>query len=354
MIYILNIYHVEDKAKWNQIVKSFANWDVYYLNEYARSFQLHGDGDPMLIEYQDENTRFCYVVMVSDIGRCSKFNNRLELGKFFDMETPYGYGGPLCDSESISSESQHQYYNEVNGFCFEKGIVSQFVRFHPLLENHNLLSEVIDTRELKDSIFIDTSSQEIIWSNLDSKNRNMIRKAQKNGIIIRQMPVSEYKSFVDLYNETMIKDEADEYYFFDEKYFESQKDLNENACIFYAYMNDQPVSGAIIYYNEKYMHYHLAGSNTRFRKFAPNNLLLYEAASWACEHGIKKMHLGGGIVADDNLFGFKKQFNKNGRLPFVIGKTVFNQDVYDRLKVIRKQIDNSFNENNSFMIQYRA
>ena len=292
--------------------------------------------------------------MKSDIGLFSKFKNKLELGRYFDLETPYGYGGPLSDTGFISDESQQSFLKEFSDYCKSNRIISQFVRFHPLLNNHLLLPDVIESRVLKETIYIDTSSPDLIWSNLDSKNRNMIRKARKSGITIQCVPIEDYEDFVPFYNETMVKDSADDYYFLDNEYFESQKKLNNNSCVFYAVLDGKPISGAIFYYNSQFMHYHLAGTHTEFRRFAPNNLLLYEAACWASEKGIKKLHLGGGIVADDNLFRFKKQFNKNGRLPFVIGRTVFDKNAYNELIGIRKDLDIGFSKHNAHMIQYRA
>lgn len=37
---------VRDREEWNRLVKSFPNWDIYYLYEYVRSLELHGDGSP--------------------------------------------------------------------------------------------------------------------------------------------------------------------------------------------------------------------------------------------------------------------------------------------------------------------
>ena len=152
----------------------------------------------------------------------------------------------------------------------------------------------------------------------------------------------------------MKKNSADEYYYFDESYFRSQIELKENACFFYALREGHPIAAAIVYYNDRFMHYHLAGSYSEYRKFAPSNLLLYEAACWASGQGIKKFHLGGGMTQDDSLFGFKKQFNKFGRLPFVIGRTVFDNEKYRALLEMRKKLDPDFDENNGRMIQYRA
>ena len=46
------IAHTEIE-KWNTIVKSFPEWDIYYLCEYAISLMIHNDGVPILLYYDD-------------------------------------------------------------------------------------------------------------------------------------------------------------------------------------------------------------------------------------------------------------------------------------------------------------
>ena len=313
---------------------------------------LHGDGDPLLIEYRDEETYFCYVVMKSDISKCVGFGGNLESNKYFDFETPYGYGGPLCDTV-IPEASQMTFLKEITEYCVENRIVSQFVRFHPLLGNHELAPLAIETRYLRDTIYIDTASPELIMQNMDSKNRNMVRKAIKNGVTIQRKDIEDYSEFIDMYNETMLKDNADSYYIFNDDYFKSQGALRGHASIFYAMHEGKAIAGSIMYYNDNYVHYHLAGTHTEYRTLSPSNLLLYEVACWASERGIKQFHLGGGMAPDDSLFGFKKQFNKNGRKPFVVGRTIFDKKSYDELMDIRKKLDQRFDKENGRMIQYR-
>lgn len=334
-------------------MKRFSDWDVYYLCEYAYSFKLHGDGEPLLFYYTDEDMQLCYVVMKADIAMDKRFDGVIECGKWFDLETPYGYGGPLVDG-NVSEKSQRLFLSELSTYCKNNRIVSQFIRFHPLLDNATKLPLVFETRYLRDTIYIDTSAKDLILKNMDSKNRNMVRKAQKNGVSIVCKSIEEYLPFKDLYAETMQKDNAEEYYIFNDDYFNAQNAMKDNSCIFYAMRENRPVAGAIIYYNDRFAHYHLAGSHTEDRKYAPSNLLLYEVACWASEKGIKSFHLGGGMAPDDNLFGFKKQFNKLGRLPFYVGRTIFDRDGYNYLLNIRKKSDLLFEKNNKRMIQYRA
>lgn len=349
----MKFFTYKQSAQWDKYVKSFPNWDVYYLCEFAVSLMLHGDGEPLLIYYEDECARMCYVLMKNDIASCTSFKNCLPFGKYFDCETPYGYGGPLVDGE-FSESSQKEFAEQLNAFCKESGIISQFIRFHPLLGNQKFFSEVSENAYMRDTIYIDTSSEHNIIANLDSKNRNMIRKAKKAEIQVMRRPMDDYQAFFEMYCETMQQHDADDYYYFNEKYFDFLRDtLKDNAAVFYTMLDNRPIGGAIFLFNEKIMHYHLAGMHREYRNLAAGNLLLYEAAIWAGKNGITQMHLGGGLNENDNIFGFKKQFNKNGRLPFYVGRTIFIRPAYDRLLHIRKQLDPKFDINNHFLIQYR-
>ena len=91
---------------------------------------------------------------------------------------------------------------------------------------------------------MDTESPELIMKNMDSKNRNMVRKAAKSGVTIERRPIEQYQEFLPIYQETMIKDDADDYYFFDENYFKAQLELKDNACIFYAMLDGHPIAAA--------------------------------------------------------------------------------------------------------------
>ena len=72
----------EQAVQWDEYVKSFPDWDVYYLCQYARSLMLHGDGEPILVCYEDKYTRMCYVLMKNDIAMYPPFKNCLPLGKY--------------------------------------------------------------------------------------------------------------------------------------------------------------------------------------------------------------------------------------------------------------------------------
>lgn len=331
---MINYYTLEKNDDWDNIVKSFENYDVYYLSGYVRAFQINGEGDPILVYYEDGITRAINVVIRRDISKCEYFNKSLRTGEWFDVVTPYGYGGFL-----VEGNDYEKLCKEYIQFCCDNNIVCEFVRFHPLLSNWTSVEVLYKDIHLGDTVYIDTKSEEQIWKNFSSKNRNVIRKAQKAGLEVfwcRDPKI--IKPFIEIYNATMDKDQASEYYYFKEKFYQSiLSDLKHNAMWFYALSNGEIAAISIFMFCNKNMHYHLSASQKKYQSFAPTNLLIYEAALWANKNGYERLHLGGGVGSGhDSLYKFKKAFNRGEDLEFHIGKRIFNKKKYKELCEMRE------------------
>lgn len=142
----------------------------------------------------------------------------------------------------------------------------------------------------------------------------------------------------------MASNDADKYYFFGKEYYKYFiNELRFNSLVFYATYKEKIIAMSIILFCNNQMHYHLSGSCKEYRHLAPTNLLLYEAACWGSENGFKTFHLGGGLGSQqDNLYNFKKAFNRNSVNVFSIGKKIFNRDKYEYLVSLRDDRKNFF------------
>lgn len=353
----LKIIKFNDQEKWDNIVKSFKQWDVYYLNGYVKGFKLIGDGEPLLFYYEEDNFKLCYVTMKRDISKLQVFNKVIVNKKYYDFCTPYGYGGPLIEGE-ISENNMIQFMKLYQQYCLSEGVISEFIRYSPILNNSKYTSGFYENINIRDTVAIDLNgNEEELWQNITSKNRNMIRKALKNNIVIKHgISVEIKKQFMDIYIDTMKRDDAEEYYYFNTEFFESIfDDLKENVTIFYAELNGNIIAASIVLYNDKYAHYHFSGIRREYMNLAANNLLLYGVASWANTNGIIKFHLGGGYSSrNDSLFKFKKSFTKKEPLEFFIGKRVLDNKKYETLIKHREIYDSNFNKNNEFFPKYRG
>ena len=345
---MLKIYTLEDLTGWDSTIRSFSDHDVYYLSGYVKAFQLHGDGEPLLFYYEDEAVRGINVVMKRDIAKDVHFAGKLPEGQYFDFSTPYGYGGWLIEGEQTDS-----LFDAYESWCRENGIISEFVRFHPVLKNHIYSEKRYEVIPLSNTIALDLSSPEVIWAGLTSKNRNMVRKAQKNGVRIYHGRYPEiFEKFRTIYNGTMDKDQAEKYYYFSEGFYHSVlNDLPQEAQIFYAQIEDGTIVAASIMLTANgRMNYHLSGSLREYQNMAPSNLLLYEAALWGGTNGCKTMHLGGGVGSqEDSLYQFKKAFYRGEPCRFHIGRKIFLPEQYKNLEALRIDFPDG-----AFFPRYRA
>ncbi len=341
-------YTIEESGKWDEVVRSFSHFDVYYLSGYVKAFQLHGDGIPLLFYYEGENVRGINVVMKRDISNDLFFSDKLKNNEFYDFITPYGYGGWLIEGSGEKSSLFEAYEK----WCKEHHVVSEFVRYHPILNNAEETKEFYDVANLGNTISMDLSSPDVIWQNLTSKNRNMVRKAQKNGVKIYHGNYPEiYIKFKEIYNLTMDSDNAKPYYYFGDKFYNSIcNDLLNEAQVFWAEFEGQIIATSIILSANGYMNYHLSGSLREYQYLAPSNLLLYKAALWGCYNGYKSFHLGGGVGSkEDSLYKFKSAFNRSDTKQFAIGKKIYLNNVYDKLSFIKDS-----NADKGFFPKYRA
>lgn len=342
---MIRIFDISQSATWDEIVKSIPNYDVYYLSGYVKAFQIHGDGLPQMFYYENNGLRGIYVYMKRPTA----------IEGLYDSITPYGYGGFLLEGDT-SDENIKTLWAAYVWKMKEENIVDNFVRYHPVLANAVLMKTCSDVIDLGKTVAMDLTSEEVIWTNIHSKNRNMICKAEKNGVTIHHArDYGLFKDFVRIYNETMDKDHAEAYYYFEEEFYKSiHEDLFDHYEMFYAVYGEQIIAMSIILFANRQMHYHLSGSMIEYRNLAPSNLLLYEAALWGCKQGYRTFHLGGGVGSnEDNLYKFKATFNRKSDYQFSIGKQIFNQERYDDLVRQRSQMDESFDMKSSFFPLYR-
>ena len=294
---MLSTYTLEDSDTWDKIVKSFKDYDVYWLSGYVKAFKIHGDGEPLLFFYEKGNTRGINVVMKRDIARDPHFSGLMSENTYFDFSSPYGYGGWIIEGECYSN-----LFEDYEGWCVNNNIISEFTRFHPLLENYKKCSGNYEVIPLGNTIAMNIVSPDIIWNNITSKNRNMIRKAKKNGVVVYSGRYPEiFQTFRNIYNSTMDKDNAEKYYYFSSNFYQSiLNDLPQNAQVFYAVYENNIIAASIILAANGKLNYHLSGS-IKDRLIYCFMKLLYGDALTAIKPFILEVVLAVGMIISINL-----------------------------------------------------
>lgn len=348
-----NVIDFNNKELWEKIVK---DKEIYYFWQYVDAFYKNGDGVPFLAYAKNDNNYVFNVYFKRDISNDKNLEGKIEKNLFFDISSPYGYGGIDVVGEE-DPELINYYFSEFKKYCKKNNIISEFVRLNPLSDNYKFYSNLnYELIQLSKTVYINLEDEEKIWTNMESNCRNKIRKAQKYNLAIKTgFDEQMFQEFIYIYKETMARDSATDYYYFNKDFFDSiYENLKNNAIIYTVYFEDKPINSILVIYNGKNCHYHLSGTLTEYMKLAANNLSLYEIAKDFCQKGYKKFHLGGGYGGDASpLLKFKKSFNKDGELDFYIAKMIFNQELYDKLVSIREN-DENFDKNSNYFPLYRS
>lgn len=300
--------------------------DIYFTDDYCKIYEKNGEGILETFVLEESNAKLIYKFLKREIKSID--------GKvYFDITTPYGYGGPLIISENKEYNTRliEKFKVSFKEYCKNNNIVSEFVRFHPIEKNYLGMEDYMEIEHIRDTVYIEIGDEDKILDNMVSECRTAIRKAIKNNVEI--VETRDLKEFKRLYIDTMKKNNATEYYFFSDEFLNNTMDfLSGNIKIFNAKYNGKVVSSVMSISYGEYIHYHLSGSDSDYSKYRPVNLLIYEMCIWGNKIGAKYLHLGGGYSGnDDNLFRFKKKFSKYGRGKFYIGKKIYIQDIYDKL-----------------------
>ena len=138
---MIKIITFKNKAEWDSIVVAFANHDVYYSHGYVEAFMLHGDGEPILIYYESDDMRGMYVAMKRDLSLLPWTKGIIQAGKWFDLTSPYGYGGWIFEGE-MNQQNVRIFNDEYKTFMLEHNCVSNFVRYSPVIKNADAMSMV--------------------------------------------------------------------------------------------------------------------------------------------------------------------------------------------------------------------
>lgn len=338
------------RHQWRELCNSFDDIDIFFFPEYARLFELHGDGKPYLFVYHNAEGMVINPFLKRPLTEIYQYHNKSR--NLFDITSPYGYSGYLRSNNKINMDD---FYNCFHNYCVNNNIVSEFIRFHPLLNNISYSPKKVGILQERETVVIDLKQDiELIWSYIQPNCRNKIRKARKNNILIyKDDKFNNLDIFYNLYADTMSRLNANNYYFFSKKWFYSFIDLmKDNVVLFHASQDNKIVNSAIFIFTDIYIHYYLSGSLYDMRKLAANNLLLYEVALWAKNKGIKYFHLGGGYQPNDSLFYFKSSFSpyKN---KFFTGGVIHQPANYKYLCELRIKID-GIEQNSKFFPLYRV
>lgn len=300
--------------------------DIYFDPNYGKLYEEAEGGRQEIWEFSCEYGCVRHQFIKRPIGD----------GVWFDLITPYGYGGPIitrlnpgCTNDQLVKAFGAAFL----AYCQRNKIVSEFVRFHPLFDNGTVFSPVYQSENIRHTVGTNLKAySDPVAGEFSKSCRKNIRQALNKGVTytITEAPES-LDRFIDIYYATMDRNAAGEYYYFDKVYFQNCLSFfKEHLLLIEAEYEGTAIAAGIYFAYGKSVHVHLSGTRSEYLHLSPAYILRYAVTLWAKEHGYEMIHHGGGRSnsEEDPLYRFKKQFGQNTCFDFYIGKKIWNEEVY--------------------------
>ena len=294
-----------EPGRWDALMRSIGVPDVYYSRGFVEASAPLAGGEATFLHLEGDGG---HVVFPCVVRRDPT-----------DVVTPYGYGGPLA----VGAQPP-DFAPAYEAWCEGRGVLSTFAVFHPLFGN-----TAFRVTRLADTVAWPLRDEPL--ETMDSHHRRRVRKALKDGLeaTVVCAPAS-IDGFVSVYEETMRRRDAADFYLFDDAYWRA---LVEDVPLVLVEVRrgGELVSGMLGMGEPPWLHYHLGGTTQEGMRHGASHLALYTLAQHGHENGYEVLHLGGGVGGrDDSLREYKRRFSPDGLTPASIGKAVHDEAAYLR------------------------
>jgi hypothetical protein len=289
-------------AVWSAALETVPH-DVYHLPGYTCLEAAREAARPVAFVYTEPGRAFLLPLLVREIPGTA----------LLDATSGYGYPGVACNAPLDEDAFWRRAADALMGSLSEAGVVSCFVRMHPLLPGRlDALARVGDLLQHGHTVSIDlTLSEDEIWNRIRSNHRRQIRAGLKRGLRVEVDNWSYLPEWVDVYYETMNRVQATAFYYFDRAYFEGLRGA-VGECLHLVTVQDdgRVIGGGLFFEHDGIVQYHLGGTRTADLNQQPTKLVFDHVSRWAKARGNRVFHLGGGSGGrDDSLSHFKRGFS---------------------------------------------
>jgi hypothetical protein len=245
-----------------------------------------------------------------------------------DWQSPYGYGGPI--GTGMTESLLQTAWAEFDDAARDRAVAAEFVRFHPMAENHRLYPGAV--HEDRQVVAVDLRAADLA-ATYTVRGRNTLRKAQHAGLTPNwEQPAAFRDEFSALYLSAMQRIGASDFYLFGADYFDSLFRLPYTRVLAVR-LAGQLLAAAVFLFGPAVVEYHLSGTTPAGRPLGATNLLLHEAASSGRLDGRASLYLGGGTDSsrDNSLLRFKESFAAASRT-FRFGSRILDAVRYKQLR----------------------
>lgn len=334
---VINSSKIDD---WRAVLDKFQRVDVCQTPEYHTTYAKRMKGStPLMWCFEEGAEYFAYPFLLTPAVITDEDGKEHDTG-YKDISAIYGYSGPLSTTKDAAFLQRA--WAAFGQYCADEKVIAEFLRFSiyaSTKENAHPNTEILKNRPQATTHMPRTDEE--LFAALGKKTRNMIRKAGKEGLVARELDLAEnIAAFRALYDETMRRNEAPDFFMYTDEYYHDLLKLPEGGVrLFASFDGDMMVAASMALVHEKGALYHLGAGLTEYMKLGASNASMFEMSKALLNSGVEFLLVGGGrtTAEDDPLFRFKKS-NAIGVDDYYIGKRVIDSEGYGRVIDIWRDI----------------
>jgi hypothetical protein len=323
----LDAHVAADRARWDEAILGCRH-DFHQLPEYVALEARRLGGRAMALVLRDESIEPARTALLPIVLRSVPESDA------WDATSPYGYPSPIFSDADPGFVSA-----SVSGFVEglrAHGVVSAFVRLHPLLDvPEQALAGAGTLVEHGPTVWIDLTADEgTQWAGYRPTHRNLIVRAVREGLRVRfDDTFARLHEFIDVYEQTMARLGVD-WSDFGRDYLEELAGVLRGRGLGFLALVEQGervVAGGVFTSRCGIVQYHFSGTADGWQHASPSRLMIDEVRRRQSARGDARMHLGGGVGAkEDALFRFKRGFS-NDRARFMTWRVIADPQGYANL-----------------------
>ena len=320
-----------DDPAWDRTLARIRH-DFYHLPDYvALSARRQEPGTPVAFIAEEGERAFLLPLILREIPPAIAGGEG-----WGDATSGRHYPGPIAgpDEGASTGEFVAGALDELVATLRAEGVVSAFVRLHPLLSPpFDALQRIGDVVEHGDAVSIDLDkSVEQLWSETRQTHRHEINKGYRNGYRVRIDPTWErFDDFLVLHRQTMDRLEAAPHWRLGiDDFLDLRATLGDRLHLCVVERDDELAAAILLVEEDGIIDYHVSATAPAHIAASPTKLSIDFARRWAKERGARVLHLGGSLARDDSLIQWKLGFSRD-LWPVASWRVVVRPDAYDEL-----------------------
>lgn len=327
---LMNSSIAADRSLWLNVWASWEEREVAAHPTYCELF-CRPEDQPMCCLMEDDRGTVLFPFILRPL---SAEQWATEYVHAYDLITPYGYGGPFAWGDP----DWRLFWQEFNEWARNSDVVSLFARLSLFEDQLIPFDGCVETKATNIIRTLDMPIDEL-WLDYKHKVRKNVKKARRSGLEVEvDYDGARLDDFLDIYCDTMQRRDAEEFYYFDREFFETLiEDLAGSFAFFHAMCNHRAISTELVLLSTSHMYSFLGGTRVEAFDIRANDFLKHSIVEWGIEQGKKAYVLGGGYECGDGIFEYKMSFAPKGQVPFRVGCSVYDPELYTSLIRAREQ-----------------